>query len=93
MKFFMVFMALEALSFVLDASIAKKIGLSRRNMFFLGQSIILLVMAFMPYLGVEFVNPKNGKVLVEDDIVFPFVIFSLAFFCIFLSSTLKPRKE
>lgn len=81
MAFIALFIFLEILTFFFDPYIKKFTGYSDRSVLFVGQSIVFFIAAFLPLIGVPFVDIKNGEALVEDDIAWGGFTVGLLFFC------------
>jgi len=81
MFFLMVFVFLEALTFVIDPVIKKKTGYSDRSVLFLGQSLVFSIAAFLPLFGIPFLDLKSGGILVEGELAWGGLAVGGLFFC------------
>jgi len=81
MAFIAVFIFLEILTVFFDPYIKRFTGCSDRSVLFIGQSMVFFIAAFLPLIGVPFVDIKNGEALVDDDIAWGGVVVGFLFFC------------
>lgn len=88
MALLVVFFILEVLSFYSDSVLERRTKLSERNILLISQAIIFLIVSLLPFLGVPFIDPRNGKALVEEGMVFPAFLLALFFFLLFIGNVL-----
>lgn len=81
MFFIAVFIFLEILTVFFDPYIKRFTGFSDRSVLFIGQSMVFFIAAFLPLIGVPFVDIKNGEALVADDVAWGGVVVAFLFFC------------
>lgn len=92
MLFFLIFVLLEALTFISDPILEKITKLPKKSVLFLTQSFVVAIMAFVPLLGIPFVNLKGGQVVLVGEPIYGFFFVSSIFFIISFYMAIRKKK-
>lgn len=77
MKFYLLIVLLEALTFISDPFLKKNTSLPDKSILLLNQGAVFFLASFAPLFGVNFQDIKTGAVLVDGKIVWVLLIFGL----------------